>query len=78
MEEKTFQELFAMAEQLETNKSLTGEGRTKGGMNEVKKTCRQLARWRVKAMKDVVQAVDDEKRRDAEREVSSGDGEGRE
>lgn len=43
VEEKTFQELYAIAWQYERNKSLTGEQPAPGGMREVRTTCRELA-----------------------------------
>jgi hypothetical protein len=70
VEEKVFQEIFSLASQLETNKSLTQETPLPGGMQEVRRNCRYLARMRAKSMKEIVQAIEDEKCKDAVRDVS--------
>jgi len=66
--EKTYSELYTIAEQLEINKSLTLETPALGGLTNVRKLCRQLARLRVKQMQEVMMAVQDEMNREQLRE----------
>jgi hypothetical protein len=66
--QKTFVELYALAEQLELNKSLTKENQCAEGLAAVRRSCQDLAILKVKAMKELVQAVDDEALKEAKRE----------
>jgi hypothetical protein len=66
--EKTFIELYSYAEKLELNKSLTGEDRIPGGLPGVRKVCQDLARTKMKYMKELVQAIDDEAQKEEKRE----------
>ncbi len=67
--EKTFIELYNYAERLELNKSLTGENRIPGGLPGVRKVCQDLAKIKVKYMKELIQAIDDEAKKEEKREL---------
>mmetsp|Transcript_23382 Transcript_23382/g.32006 ORF Transcript_23382/g.32006 Transcript_23382/m.32006 type:complete len:312 (-) Transcript_23382:602-1537(-) len=60
LQDKVFNELYEMASQLEKNKLLTNEKYVRGGLDEVKTNCRALSRLKVKYLKDLMQAIEDE------------------
>lgn len=66
---KIFDDLFSIASQMETNKSLTLEKKARGGIAEVKSNCKLLASMKVKYMKDLTQAIDDEFAKEMKRSV---------
>jgi len=68
MQSKIFNDLFAMASQLERNKFLTHEKRSKGGLNEVRENCKLLAKLKVRHLRDLVHAIDDESLKEKKRE----------
>jgi hypothetical protein len=68
MQSKIFNDLFAMASQLERNKFLTHEKRSKGGLNEVRSNCKLLAKLKVRHLRDLVHAIDDESLKEKKRE----------
>eukprot|EP01035_Chromulina_nebulosa_P023152 gene23152-30003_t len=68
MQSKIFNDLFTMAFQLERNKFLTHEKRTKGGLEEVRENCKLLAKLKVRHLRDLVHAIDDESLKEKKRE----------
>jgi len=68
MQSKIFNDLFTMASQLERNKFLTHEKRSKGGMKEVRDNCKLMAKLKVRHLRDLVHAIDDESLKEKKRE----------
>jgi hypothetical protein len=68
MQSKIFNDLFTMASQLERNKFLTHEKRSKGGLEEVRDNCKLLAKLKVRHLRDLVHAIDDESLKEKKRE----------
>ena len=56
-----------MASQLERNKLLTNEKYVRGGLGEVKTNCLSLSRLKVTYLRDIMQAIEDEKLKEKNR-----------
>jgi len=72
-EESTFRSLYQHAKAHEKNKSLTGEKRHPGGMSELKKACRKIAKMKVDCFKTLAYHIAEEEKKEVERQQEVDD-----
>ena len=67
LEDRYYFEIRAHALDYEANKAWTKEKATKGGVAGMDIACRKFANWKMRSMKFIVQAVDDEEKKEIAR-----------